>query len=56
MFTAAGFECGDLVWCLCPNGRTMQQQVGEDYPPLNYPSFRAPEVLPRFSDFTEREK
>lgn len=25
MFTPAGFECGDRVFCICPNGRAMRK-------------------------------
>jgi hypothetical protein len=28
VFTAAGVECGDRVWCICPNGRAKKKQVG----------------------------
>lgn len=31
--TAAGHECGDLVWCICPNGRVMKRQTGLRKPP-----------------------
>jgi hypothetical protein len=24
--TPAGYECGDVVFCICPNGRTMKKQ------------------------------
>lgn len=26
--TAAGHACGDLVWCICPNGRAMKGGTG----------------------------
>jgi hypothetical protein len=26
VFTPANFECGDLVYCICPNGRAMKRQ------------------------------
>lgn len=26
VFTAAGFECGDVVFCICPNGRSWKKQ------------------------------
>jgi hypothetical protein len=26
VFTPAGFECGDRVFCICPNGREMKRQ------------------------------
>jgi hypothetical protein len=29
VFTAAGFECGDIVFCLCPNGRSWKKQDPE---------------------------
>lgn len=32
VFTPAGKECGDLVWCMCPNGRAFKDQMG-DFPP-----------------------
>jgi len=25
VFTPAGYECGDLVYCICPNGRVMKK-------------------------------
>ncbi len=25
VYTLAGFECGDLVFCVCPNGRAMKR-------------------------------
>jgi len=25
VFTAAGFECGALVYCVCPNGRVQKR-------------------------------
>ncbi len=28
VFTPAGHECGDRVWCICPNGRIMKKQRG----------------------------
>ncbi len=31
--TPAGHECGDLVWCICPNGRVMKRQTGMRKPP-----------------------
>lgn len=27
MFTPAGFECGDVAFCICPNGRAMKKQI-----------------------------
>jgi hypothetical protein len=33
VFTAAGTECGDKVWCICPNGRAMKRQINLDFPP-----------------------
>ena len=33
VFTPAGHECGDLVWCICPNGRVMKHSSGFDKPP-----------------------
>lgn len=32
VFTAAGVECGDKVWCICPNGQHIMRAVGNDYP------------------------
>lgn len=26
MFTAAKYECGDIVFCICPNGRAIKKQ------------------------------
>ncbi|CAB4131254.1 hypothetical protein UFOVP122_67 [uncultured Caudovirales phage] len=26
VFTAAGFECGDIAFCICPNGRSWKDQ------------------------------
>ncbi len=26
VFTSAGFECGDRVWCICPNGRILKRK------------------------------
>lgn len=26
VFTPAGFPCGDLVYCVCPNGRAMKRK------------------------------
>ena len=26
LFTAAGVECGDKVFCICPNGRVMKSK------------------------------
>ena len=26
VFTAAGIECGDIVFCICPNGREWKRQ------------------------------
>jgi hypothetical protein len=31
--TPAGVECGDRVWCVCPNGRAMKRGSGLSYPP-----------------------
>lgn len=28
IFTAAGHECGDRVWCICPNGRALRKHGG----------------------------
>jgi hypothetical protein len=25
VFTPAGFECGDIVFCICPNGQALQR-------------------------------
>ena len=26
VFTAAGVECGDIAFCICPNGRSWKKQ------------------------------
>ena len=26
VFTAAGFHCGDIAFCICPNGRAYKKQ------------------------------
>ncbi len=26
--TPAGQPCGDIVWCICPNGRVMKRKTG----------------------------
>lgn len=26
VFTAAGVECGDIAFCICPNGRSWKRQ------------------------------
>jgi len=30
--TPAGFECGALLWCICPNGRTLKRKLKMPYP------------------------
>jgi hypothetical protein len=28
VMTPAGFRCGRLNWCICPNGQAIRKQVG----------------------------
>ena len=28
IYTPAGFECGDKVYCICPNGRALKKYNG----------------------------
>ena len=35
VFTPAGKECGDLVYCICPNGRKMKE-LGVDLESESY--------------------
>lgn len=30
VFTPAGFECGDKVFCICPNGQVMRKKSNGD--------------------------
>lgn len=31
-FTPAGFECGVLRWCICPNGRSLKRRTHLEVP------------------------
>jgi hypothetical protein len=30
VFTAAGYECGDRVFCICPNGQIMRKHTNNN--------------------------
>lgn len=36
--TGTGFECGDVFWCICPNGRALKRQTKLAKPPVDHPT------------------